>query len=305
MVYSTYLGGASDSGDSGAAIAVDSVGNAYVTGSTNSINFPTVNALQPRYGTAQGFSNAFVSVISGAPGPVFLFGSFDTPLNNTNNVTGAIPVSGWVLSSTSFLVTKVVIYRDPLGNEPAGLVFIGNATFVPGTRPDVQARYPNYPNANAAGWGYQLLTNLLPNGGNGTFQLHAIAYDSGGNVVELGAPGKTITCTNATAAKPFGSIDTPGPGATVSGNQYVNFGWALTPGASFKIPTDGSTITVMVDGAPLGHPTYNQYRSDIAYAFPNYTNSQGAVGFFYLDSTRLANGTAHDQLGGVRRPQSR
>jgi hypothetical protein len=221
---------------------------------------------------------------------VFLFGSFDTPLNNTNNVTGAIPVSGWVLSSTSFLVTKVEIYRHPLGNEPAGLVFIGNATFVPGARPDVQVRYPNYPNANAAGWGYQLLTNVLPNNGNGTFRLHAFAYDSGGNVLELDAPGKTITCTNATAAKPFGSIDTPGPGATISGNQFVNFGWALTPGASFKIPADGSTITVMVDGAPLGHPTYNQYRSDIATMFPNYTNSQGAVGFFYVDATRLANG---------------
>jgi hypothetical protein len=46
----------------------------------------------------------------------------------------------------------------------------------------------------------------------------------------------------------------------------------------------------MVDGAPLGHPTYNQYRSDVASAFPNYANSQGAIGFAYLDTTKLANG---------------
>ena len=288
LVYSTYLGGGgSDSGDSGAAIAVDDLGTAYVTGSTNSTTFPTANALQSRLGTAQGFGNAFVSVLSATPGSE-LFGSFDTPLNNTNNVIGAIPVTGWALSP--FSITKVEIYRDSVGNERLGLVFIGNATFVPGARPDVQARYPNYVFANFAGWGYQLLTNVLPNNGNGTFQLHAIAYDSGGNVVELGAPGKTISCTNANAAKPFGTIDSPGQGDTVSGSQYLNFGWTLTPGASFKIPTDGSTITVMVDGAPLGHPTYNQYRSDIATMFPNYTNSQGAVGFFYLDSTKLANG---------------
>ena len=44
LVYSTYLGG--DGWDFGGGIAVDSTGNAYVTGQTNSINFPTVNPLQ-------------------------------------------------------------------------------------------------------------------------------------------------------------------------------------------------------------------------------------------------------------------
>jgi hypothetical protein len=40
----------------------------------------------------------------------------------------------------------------------------------------------------------------------------------------------------------------------------------------------------------LGHPTYNQYRSDIANLFPGLANSNGPVGFFYLDTTKLANG---------------
>lgn len=44
LVYSTYLGGSED--DFGRAIAIDSVGNAYITGETKSSNFPTKNPLQ-------------------------------------------------------------------------------------------------------------------------------------------------------------------------------------------------------------------------------------------------------------------
>ncbi|HNX97834.1 MAG TPA: hypothetical protein PKK12_09150, partial [Candidatus Aminicenantes bacterium] len=75
-----------------------------------------------------------------------------------------------------------------------------------------------------------------------------------------------------------------------SGSSYVNFGWALTPQPA-AIPTDGSTLLVWVDGLPLGHPTYNQYRPDIATLFPGYANSDGAVGFFYLNPSTLSEGT--------------
>src|SRR5438034_10003576 len=56
LVCSTYLGGSS--GDEGNGIAVDPAGNAYVTGRTDSPNFPTVNPLQPAFG---GGSDAFVA----------------------------------------------------------------------------------------------------------------------------------------------------------------------------------------------------------------------------------------------------
>src|SRR5260370_1926307 len=56
------------------------------------------------------------------------------------------------------------------------------------------------------------------------------------------------------------------------------------------IPIDGSTITVVIDGVPVGHPAYNQFRADIAAAFPGYANSAGAVGFFHINTTTLANG---------------
>src|SRR5258708_4792716 len=60
LVYSTYLGGSG--ADYGYGIAVDSAGNAYITGNTNSTNFPTMNALQATYGG--GYDDAFVAKIS-------------------------------------------------------------------------------------------------------------------------------------------------------------------------------------------------------------------------------------------------
>ena len=58
LVYSTYLGGSSD--DIGNGIGIDSSGNAYVTGLTSSVTFPTLN----QYQVAQGGQNAFVTKLN-------------------------------------------------------------------------------------------------------------------------------------------------------------------------------------------------------------------------------------------------
>jgi hypothetical protein len=47
---------------------------------------------------------------------------------------------------------------------------------------------------------------------------------------------------------------------------------------------------VFVDGVSLGSPVYNNFRPDIATLFPGYNNSNGAIGYFYLDTTTLSNG---------------
>jgi hypothetical protein len=60
LAYSTYLGGGDV--ERGWGIAVDSAGNAYVTGDTKSKNFPVVNAFQPAYGG--GLSDAFVAELN-------------------------------------------------------------------------------------------------------------------------------------------------------------------------------------------------------------------------------------------------
>jgi uncharacterized repeat protein (TIGR03803 family) len=235
--------------------------------------------------TSQGRSIVFrITVV--VPVPSAPFGSFDTPANAVT-ASGEVPVTGWAVDDSG--VSGVDIYRSPAWGEPTqsnGLVFLGTATQVAGARPDVVVAYGLYPGVESAGWGYMLLSNMLPSQGNGTFTLYAYIRAVDGATVLLGS--KTIVLNNATAAKPFGTIDTPAQGQTVSGT-VINFGWALTPQPG-TIPKDGSTISVYVDDVLRGHPTYDNFRSDIAALFPGYANSNGAVGHFPLDTTTLADG---------------
>lgn len=208
------------------------------------------------------------------------FGQFATPVNGSTAM-GSVPVTGWALDDIG--IESVRIYRME-GNNP---VPIGDAVFVEGARPDVQQQHPGYPMNNRAGWGYMMLTNFLPGGGNGSFKIRAVARDVEGNESILGTV--TIVCDNANAVKPFGAIETPGQGGTASGTDYRNWGWALTPPPA-KIPEDGSTIEVMVNSVTIGHPVYNLYRKDVAELFPGYENSDGAFGYFDIDTTAYENG---------------
>jgi hypothetical protein len=89
LVYSTYLGGG-ESSEFGEAIAVDSSGNAYVTGSTFSDDFPLVNALQGTFGG--GSTDAFVTKINAAGTALvystYLGGSGDAAISGVGSETG-------------------------------------------------------------------------------------------------------------------------------------------------------------------------------------------------------------------------
>ena len=93
LVYSTYLGGSGN--DSGAAIAVDSGMNAYVTGQTASTNFPTAS---PTQSANKGENDAFVTEIS-AGGTALVFSTYlggslneDTSTSLGGSAVGAIAV---------------------------------------------------------------------------------------------------------------------------------------------------------------------------------------------------------------------
>ena len=71
LVYSTYLGGKGV--DAANGIALDTNGDATITGFTSSTNFPTANAVQPIYGGGNG--DAFVAKLS-ADGNTLVYSTY-------------------------------------------------------------------------------------------------------------------------------------------------------------------------------------------------------------------------------------
>ena len=98
LVYSTYLGG--NSNETARAIAIDSAGNAYVTGTTASQNFPVANAFQATNPT--GTNEAFVTKINPA-GSALVYSTYLGGSGNDDGVDIAVDAAGsaYVLGTTA------------------------------------------------------------------------------------------------------------------------------------------------------------------------------------------------------------
>jgi hypothetical protein len=160
LVYSTYLGGSSF--DDGFGIAVDQSGHVYVTGETNSHDFPILNAFQPRYGgSAGGPGDAFVTSLDAAGQPVYstyLGGSGDEQGHGIAvDAAGNAYVSG-ITSSTHFPTLNA--FRPKLAGS--------RNAFVTSFDPTGQLRYSTYL------------------GGSGSDSGGGIAVDAAGNAYVTG-----------------------------------------------------------------------------------------------------------------------
>jgi beta-propeller repeat-containing protein len=101
LIFSTYLGG--EGLTQGTGIAVDGVGNVWVTGTTSANNFPTVNPLQP---AVAGVVDIFVTKLKGN-GSAILFSTYlgGSSIDNDGSLKvdrqGDILLTGFT-SSTNF-----------------------------------------------------------------------------------------------------------------------------------------------------------------------------------------------------------
>jgi len=162
-VYSTYLGGSGT--DAGLGIAVDSSGNAYITGDTGSLNFPTYHAYQAAFQGGPGGLDAFVTKLNSA-GNGLLYSTYLG--GNQNDVGHGIAVDS--------------------SNPPNGYAYV--------TGDAISSNFPTLNGFQNSGYGFVTKLNTLLNGVSSLVystymdsDARAIAADSTGNVYVTGIFG--------------------------------------------------------------------------------------------------------------------
>jgi hypothetical protein len=245
LIYSTYLGGTSN--DFGAAIAVDSDGSAFATGSTNSQNFPL--APNPFQATSHGDSDAFVVKLNPA-GSTLLYSTYlggsgydaggDIAVDNLDYAI----ITGYTFSA-NFPVRNAYqsssrgggdVFVTRIEKAGGGLVF---STYLGGNGYDVGSsiavdnggkayltgltRSSNFPTLNAPqrtfGGGQQdaFVTELSPSGNALVYSTYLGGYNSdNGSSIAVGRAGNAFVT---------GSTDSPN--FPTSNNAYQ----ATSPGA--------------------------------------------------------------------------
>jgi hypothetical protein len=250
LVYSTYLGG-SDA-NQGAGVVIDSSGDAYVLGSTNSPDFPTTHgAFDTSCGTSGvcNGTNAHLFVTKFSPAgntliySTYLGGSLsESPGGIAVNKAGEAYVTGMTLSS-DFPTTKGVVQPQYGGT--------GNCCF---------------------GWGDAFVTELSADGSSLVFSSYlggsngdtgmAIALDGTGNIYLAGGTASSDFPVTADAffdaltdftSAPYFSVLSP------SASQFL-FSTYLDIGGSY-----GGAYGVTVDPSGNAYVTGDSYFMDTGY----------------------------------------
>ena len=237
LSYSTYLGGSG--GDDGTGIAVDAAGNAYVTGSTSSVNFPTVNPFQA---TLNGGSNAFVAKLNAA-GSALVYSTYvggssaygdgggSIALDSSGNayVTGSTystdfptmnPLQahcGSCVPNDSSSFTAFVTKLNPTGSALVYSTYLGGSTEDAGYRIAVDAAGSAYVTGYTASTNFPTANPLQPSYGGG-------AHDA--FVAKLNPAGSTLVYSTYLGGS--GDEGCSGLAVDASGNAYVTGNTAST-----------------------------------------------------------------------------
>jgi uncharacterized protein (TIGR03437 family) len=273
-MYSTYLGGSNV--DEGRAIAVDVQGNAYITGTAASLDFPVKNAIQA---TTGGSGDAFVAKLN-ASGSALVYSTYLGGIANDSGMGIAIDTAGnayvaGITFSTNFPVKNP--FQSAKGAQQDAFVA----------------------KINPAGTALVYSTYL---GGNNVDEGYAIAVDAAGSAYVTGYTGST----NFPLASPFrganGGVDAfvtkinPAGSAlvysTYLGGSGTDYGTAIAVDSSGSVYVTGPTAS---DDFLLANPIDNTLGSHaVDDAFVTKFNPSGSA---LVYSTYVGGGGGDEPYG--------
>lgn len=256
LMYATYLGGADQ--DQGWAIAVDGAGNAYVLGSTSSLNFPVVAAWQ---GARAGGGDLFVAKLN-PTGSAFAYATYlggtseDTPTaiavdsagnavlagyTNSTNFPTVAPLQASLAGTYNLVIAQLDSNGTPIfstyfggtGQDyPHDIVVDATGTaYVTGytTTADFPTRNALQPDSGGGIDAFILRIDLRPDGGT--------AADGG--VSDGGSPGDGGALTDGGVPGDAGSASDAGP--TGDGGA-TDAGTTADAGSSHELPTAALSV---------------------------------------------------------------
>jgi hypothetical protein len=271
LTYATYLGGSGE--DRGLRIAVDSAGNAYVTGDTDSANFPTASPLQQSIG---GSSDAFVAKLN-ATGTQLVYSTFLGGSGIDGGTAIAVAPSGNAYI-TGFTASANFPTASPLQQSYGGGSFDGFIAKL-----------------NLSGAAFDYATYL---GGSGIDAGFGVAVDSSGNAYVMGLTDSTNFPTAAPFQQSFGGGASDvflaklktGPEiarAMVSGKKLLVFGTDFDSGAR-----------ILLNGEP--QKTRNDEQNPSTTLIAKKSGKQIAPGQTVTLQVRNADGTLSNQFNFSR-----
>jgi len=275
LVYSTYLGGLG--GDQAQGIAVDTSGNAYITGYTYSTNFPTANPFQP---VLRGGRDAFVAKLnstgSGLLYSTYLGGSAeDRSLGIAIESSGNATIAGFTESSNFPTVNPL---QSALGGD--GDAFVTKL--------------------NAAGSALLYSTYL---GGSFAEEIRGIALDSFGNATVTGFTNSTnFPTANAIQPALAGGSDAFVTRLNASGSSllYSTYlgGSGEEKGRGIAVDASGNAYVTGVTNS-TNFPTVNAFQSANAGSSDTFVTKLNAAGSTLVYSTYLGGSGPIDRTEGV------
>jgi hypothetical protein len=233
LVYATYLGGIAN--DTAAGVALDPSGNIYVTGQTQSTNFPTLNPVQ----AASSESDAFVVKMSASGQVQYATYLGGTGLNNGTAIAADAAGNAYVTGFTDaadFPVTSNAYQGVNNGFYDAFVAILNaygssilNATYLGGSGSDI-------------GYGIALdgSGNIYIAGSTNsidfpTYAATQPAYNGGGDAFVAAFNNQLTSRVYATYFGGSGNDLAAGIAADSAGNAYIT-GWTGSRGSSIGLP---------------------------------------------------------------------